>query len=151
MGILSPAGGLLIYLSPGNSSQNPYISVPIPFHAVPVPFQEAAGHGGDVKLREGSVLFQSMTTTLLYCCRNHRGQEVGVVRVYVMSCTYLVCIACHGKPRGTAQTVWYSRAPVLSDGPASIGTESRLEGGGVNADFKGSAWLWQEEEESYRV
>lgn len=42
-------------------------------------FQEAAGHGGDVVLREGSVLFQSVATTLLYCCRNHKGQEVGVV------------------------------------------------------------------------
>lgn len=37
--------------------------------------EEAAGHGGDVEMREESVLFQSVTTTLLYCCRNYRGQE----------------------------------------------------------------------------
>lgn len=37
--------------------------------------EEAAGHGADVVLREQSVLFTSLTTTLLYCCRNHRGQE----------------------------------------------------------------------------
>ena len=47
---------------------------------ISIPFQEAAGHGGDVVLREGSVLFQSVVTTLLYCCRTCRGQEVGVAK-----------------------------------------------------------------------
>ena len=48
--------------------------------------EEAAGHGADVVLREGSVLFQPLTTTLLYCLRHHRGQDVSSLVNGVIVC-----------------------------------------------------------------